>query len=199
ATLTPSADLDAWIADAPDSTLFVVDEAYHEYVRAPGYRSAEHWVAKRPNVVVTRTFSKIYGMAGLRLGYALAHRDTAARLAAYMASDNANIMALVAARASLEDTGLTERARLSNQRAKKVVLDCLGELGLEALPSHANFLMHEIGGEVRPYIERMRERGIRVGRPFPPMERYNRLSLGLPEEMERWAEALRDFRRRGWV
>ncbi|MDX1643882.1 MAG: aminotransferase class I/II-fold pyridoxal phosphate-dependent enzyme, partial [Thermoanaerobaculia bacterium] len=158
ATLTPSADLDAWIADAPESTLFVVDEAYHEYVRAPGYRSAEQWVAKRPNVVVTRTFSKIYGMAGLRLGYALAHEETAARLAAHMASDNANIMALVAARASLEDTGLIERARLSNQRAKKVVLDCLGELGLEALPSHANFLMHQIGGEVRPYIERMRER-----------------------------------------
>jgi histidinol-phosphate aminotransferase len=199
ATLTSSAAIDDWIGAAPETVLFVIDEAYHEYVRAPGYWSAAKWVSERPNVVVTRTFSKIYAMAGLRLGYALAHRDTAARLREFMSSDNANCMALVAALASLEDERLVDRSRASNESAKRVALDCLAELGLEALPSQTNFVMHRIAGDVRSYVARMRERGIRVGRPFPPLDGFNRVSLGLADEMERWAEALRDLRARGLV
>jgi histidinol-phosphate aminotransferase len=75
----------------------------------------------------------------------------------------------------------------------------LGELDLAYIPSHTNFVMHRINGELRQYISRMAEAGIRVGRPFPPMLDHNRLSFGSPEEMEKWADTLRDFRRRGWV
>lgn len=198
ATLTPSAEIDAWIAEAPETVLFAVDEAYHEYVRAPGYQSALKWT-ERPNVIVTRTFSKIYAMAGLRLGYAVAHPDTARRLMAFRSSDNANVLALAAALAALEDRDLVPRSRAANERARQITLACLDELGLACLPSHANFLMHRVPGDLDAYRRRMEERGIRVGRSFPPLLAYNRLSLGLPQEMERFAEVLRDFRTRGWV
>jgi len=199
ATLTPSDAIDAWIGRAREGDLFVVDEAYFEFVDAPAYRSATPWVSLRPNVVVTRTFSKIYGMAGLRLGYALAHPETAARLRALRANDNANAVALAAARAALADDELVPRGVASNAEARRVALATLAELGLAALPSHANFLMHRVPGDLGLYIERMREDGIHVGRPFPPLTGYNRLSLGTPEQMERWAETLRRFRDRGWV
>ena len=87
----------------------------------------------------------------------------------------------------------------ANLQSRKIAYGVLEELGLEYLPSHTNFVMHEISGDLRQYIDRMAEAGLRVGRPFPPMLGYNRCSFGLTEEMERWAETLRDFRRRGWV
>lgn len=199
ATLTPSREMDAWIRAAPEEVVFAVDEAYHEYVESTEYRSAVEWIESRPNVVVTRTFSKIYAMAGLRLGYAICQAQTARRLRQYISADNANGVALAAAEASLRDADLIRRSRLVNRRSRQIVVGCLQELGLDHLPSHANFLMHEIRGSQATYIERMREAGIRVGRPFPPLEGYNRLSLGLPEEMERWAETLKSFRAKGYI
>lgn len=199
ATLTPGSEIDAWVEEARENVLFAVDEAYHEYVKAPGYRSSIGWIEHRRNVVVTRTFSKIYGMAGLRLGYAFAHPETARRLESFMSSDNANGPALAAALAAIADPGLIERGRATNEAAKKIVCSCLDELGLAYLPSHASFLMHRVPGELETYIRRMREHGVRVGRPFSPMSGHNRLSLGLPDEMVRFAGLLREFRERGWV
>jgi histidinol-phosphate aminotransferase len=198
-TLTPSRDVDAWIEEAPETVLFAVDEAYFEYVDHPDYWSAAKWIDSKPNVVVVRTFSKIFGMAGMRLGYALAHPSTAGRLSEFMGSNNANQLAIAAAIASLKDEELVGRSRAVNDAAKQVTHSCLEDLDLEYLPSHTNFLMHRISGDLGTYISRMRQAGIRVGRPFPPMLTYNRLSFGLPEEMGRWAEVLRDFRGKGWV
>ncbi|MDH3522114.1 MAG: aminotransferase class I/II-fold pyridoxal phosphate-dependent enzyme [Acidobacteriota bacterium] len=199
ATLTASAAVDDWIAAAPETVTFLVDEAYYEYVEAPGYWSAARWIAERPNVIVARTFSKIYAMAGLRLGYALAHPATVRRLAEFMASDNANALALAAGLASLNDPDLIPRSRASNARSKKIVHECLDDLGLAYLPSHANFLMHRLPGDPAEYARRMLAHGFRVGRPFPPLTSYNRLSLGLPAEMERFVQVLHDFRAKGWV
>jgi histidinol-phosphate aminotransferase len=156
-TITPSAEIDAWIEEAPEQVRFLVDEAYFEYVDDTRYWSSLKWIASHPNVIVVRTFSKIYGMAGMRLGYGIAHPDTAAELKLYMSGSNAN------------------------------------------LPSSTNFVMHRIRGELQPYIRRMDEMGAWVGRPFPPMLGYNRISIGLPEEMERFVEILRSFRDRNWV
>ncbi|HUG42318.1 MAG TPA: histidinol-phosphate transaminase [Longimicrobiales bacterium] len=197
-SLTPSADVEAWIRENED-TLFLVDEAYFEYADHPEYRTVLPLAMSRPNVVVVRTFSKIYGMAGLRLGYALAHPETAARIDAYAADSNLNIMGLVAARASLGDAAHLARSLRSNEEARAITYDVLDELGLERIPSHTNFVMHRVPGDVRDYIRRMAEHQVRVGRPFPPMTGHNRLSFGLPEEMERFAAVLRGFRRSGWV
>jgi histidinol-phosphate aminotransferase len=197
-SLTSCDEVEAWIRD-DERTLFLVDEAYFEYVRDPGYRTALPLATTRPNVAVVRTFSKIYGMAGLRLGYAIAHPDTAARIDAFAANSNLNIMGLVAARASLGDESHLLASRRSNDRAREVTEQILDELDLARIPSHTNFVMHRVPGDLETYIERMADHQVRVGRPFPPMTGYNRLSFGLPEEMERFGEVLRDFRRRGWV
>lgn len=199
ATLTPSAEIDRWIRTAPENVLFVVDEAYFEYVEDRSYSTAAKWVEDRSNVVVTRTFSKIYAMAGLRLGYGLASTSTARRLRQFMAADNVNGMVVAAARAALADEALIPQSRRLNAESRDIVRACLDELGLTHMPSHANFIMHRVGGDLGVYIERMRDRGLRVGRPFPPLLGFNRLSLGLPHEMRRWAETLRQFRAAGWV
>jgi histidinol-phosphate aminotransferase len=198
-TITPSAELDAWIAEAPDTVWFLVDEAYLDYADDPAYHSAERWLRDRPNVVVARTFSKIHGLAGLRLGYGLAQLATAERLRGYLSQDNANVCALAAARASLDDRGHLARGREVNARGRRILLDCLDELGLEHLPSHTNFVLHRVSGDLGTYIARMRADGVWVGRPFPPMLGHNRVSIGTPDEMGRFTEVLRRFRRRGWV
>ncbi len=108
-------------------------------------------------------------------------------------------MGIQAGLASLADDGHVERTLAMNKRSRQITQGALGELGLGSLPSHTNFLMHEIGGDLETYIERFHMEGIDVGRTFPPMLGYNRISFGLPEDMERWADTLRSFRSRGWV
>lgn len=198
-TLTSCREIDEWIAARPDGVTFLVDEAYFEYVDDSAYWSTVKWVKERTNVVVVRTFSKVYGMAGLRLGYGIAHPDTAERLRAFISHNNANQLALVAALASLRDSHLVRRGREANAAGMRILHECLEDLGLEYLPSHTNFVMHRINGELATYIKRMRDHGVRVGRPFPPLLSYNRLSIGTPEEMGRFAEVLQGFRARGWV
>lgn len=198
-TLTPSAEIEAWIAEAPGNVYFLIDEAYYHYVRDPAYRTAVPLVDRHPNLIVARTFSKIYAMAGMRLGYAVAHPETARRIRALASDNNANHLVLTAARACLHDREFIRRSLEVNERSRRILIRCLDELGLEHLPSHANFVMYRINGELRAFIDRMRERGVLVGRPFPPMLGHNRVSIGLPEEMERFAEHLREFRRQGWV
>ncbi len=198
-TLTPCSEVDAWIGDAPDNVRFMIDEAYFEYVDDAGYWSAVKWIERQPNVVVARTFSKIYGMAGMRLGYGIAHPDTAAHLTRFMCQVNANELALRAGLASLNDSELVARGVAMNTRAKHIMYQCLEELDLEYVPTSTNFVMHRINGDLQTYRQRMRENDAWVGRPFPPMLTYNRLSFGLPEEMERFTEILREFRNKGWV
>ncbi len=199
-TVTSSGSIAEWIGSSDERTTFLVDEAYYEYAMdVPGYHSALHWLPDRPNVVVSRTFSKIFAMAGLRLGYAVAHPDTAGQLRLYRVRNNANQLAAAAGLASLDDAEFIRRSLAVNERGKAVVHECLDELDLEYLPSHTNFVMHRITGDLESYIERMRTHEVRVGRPFPPMLGYNRLSIGLPQEMEQFADTLRAFRRQGWI
>lgn len=198
-TLTSSAEIDAWIADAPETTLFLLDEAYYEYADDPGYWSGLEWVESKPNVVVVRTFSKIYGMAGMRLGYGVAHPETAARLRGFICANNVSVLAAAAGSASLEDPALVARSIEVNDEARAIAVETLDELGLEHIPTQTNFIMHRINGDLQAYIGRMREAGVRVGRPFPPMLQWNRLSFGLPEEMDRWADALKGMRAMGYI
>ncbi|GMR12676.1 MAG: histidinol-phosphate transaminase [Gemmatimonadota bacterium] len=198
-SITPSAEVDAWIQDAPESVFFIIDEAYYELVDDASYWSALGWVDRRPNVLVTRTFSKIFGMAGLRIGYGLAHEDTVARFKEFQSNKSTTQLSAAAALASLDDDEFVAQSLESNRAAGAVVKETLDELGLGYLPSHTNFIMHEIQGDLQDYITRFLDQGIAVGRPFPPMLGYNRLSLGAEDEMGRWAETIRSFRARGWT
>ena len=199
-TLTPSAALDDWFSSAPDRVFFIVDEAYFPFVNDASYWTAERWANERPNVLVTRTFSKLYGIAGLRIGYGICAAETASRLRPYANRSNPNTMAVVAAIAALEEEDWEERSLAIWAECKEVVTACLDELGLDYFPSHTAFLFHRIRGDQELYIRRMREHGIRVGRQFPPILSHNRLSLSAtPGELGRFADTLRTFRRRGWL
>jgi histidinol-phosphate aminotransferase len=194
-TLTPCAPIDDWIAYAPDHVHFLVDEAYFDFVTAPEYWTATKWIAEKQNVLVARTFSKVFGMAGIRLGYGIAHPETARSLRQLNVRNNANHFAQLAGLASLKDPDFVERSLGVNDRGKETLYECLRELDLEYFPSHTNFVMHRINGDLRAYNSAMGERGFRVGRPFPPMLNYSRLSIGLPDEMERFVDTLHAFRR----
>ena len=199
ATITPSAEIDAWIAEAPDHVFFLSDEAYIEYVDDERMWSSLPWIAKKRNVVVVKTFSKIYGLAGLRIGYGIAHPDTATRLMDFASRNNANQLAIAAAGASFRDEALIAKSREVNRESREMVETTLDELGLEYMPTQANFLMHRITGDLATYRNRMAEEGFLVGRDFPPMLDWNRLSFGLPEDMGRFCETLRSFRGKGWI
>jgi len=198
-TVTSSADIDAWIAEAPETTTFLMDEAYLEYVTDDRYWPALKWIEEKPNVVVIRTFSKIFGMAGLRVGYAVSHPTTAARLDEHTVQNSPNVLAGAAAAAALQDEGIVERSIAVNEESKAIVHETLDELDLEYLPTNTNFIMHRINGDLETYRNRMRAEGLLVGRNFPPMLDHNRLSFGLPEEMEQWADAIKGFRQKGWI
>ncbi len=199
ATLTDCDSIDEWIAHAQDNVYFLIDEAYFEYVNSSHYRTSVKWVADKRNVLVVRTFSKIYAMAGMRVGYGMAHPETAAKLRAYVTRNTPNHLAGAAALASLQDEHMVPRSLENNRRCMEIVLGTFDELGIEYIPSQANFMMHRVSGDLATYIERMLEHGVRVGRQFPPMLGYNRLSMGLPEEMETFVDVLRTFRERGWA
>ena len=199
ATITPSAAIDAWIADAPEHVFFLSDEAYIEYVEDERMWSSLPWIAKKRNVLVVKTFSKIYGLAGLRIGYGIAHPDTAARLMDFASRNNCNQLAIAAAGASFQDEVLMQKSREANRTSREMVESTLDELGLQYMPTQANFLMHRINGDLATYRGRMAEAGFLVGRDFPPMLDWNRLSFGLPEDMSRFCDTLRDFRGKGWI
>ncbi|CAN5621590.1 histidinol-phosphate transaminase [soil metagenome] len=198
-TITPCDALAQWIESAPAHHWFLVDEAYLEFATDPTYRAFVDEATSRPNVVVSRTLSKIYGLAGIRLGYAIADTATSRRLNEFVSATNINHLAAAATLAALDDDDYVRRSLATNADGLRVAYQTLDELGLEYLPSHANFVLHRITGELPTYIARMRAEGVQVGRAFPPMTQWNRVSIGVPAEMAQWSEALRTLRRRGHV
>ncbi|AOV98033.1 aminotransferase class I [Edwardsiella hoshinae] len=200
ATITPADQLAAWISQAPPDTFFVIDEAYAEFVSDPAFRSAIELVqAGHENLLVTRTFSKLYALAGLRVGYGVAQPGVAAQSEALMSLDNTNTAGAVAALASLQDRDFVEQSRKNTDLARQIVCTALDELQLAYLPSQANFVFHRVTGDVADYQARMKQHHILVGRPFPPLTNWNRLTLGTPQEMQLFVTQLHAFRRQGWV
>lgn len=182
--LTPSSSIAGWVKRAPDNVFFLIDEAYHELVSDPDYESAVSLVrAGHKNLVVTRTFSKIYAMAGMRVGYGMAHTDVMKQIKRYYASWNVNVAAVAAASAALEDHAFFERSYDENRAAKQMVYREMGKSGLRYIPSEGNFVLHEIGMDLKAYQRAMADRHIRVGRDMGTGRRWNRLSMGTVDEM----------------
>lgn len=198
-TLTPHAEIESWFAAAGPKTWFLIDEAYHEYLQPERRWSALPWISKSPQLTVTRTFSKVFGMAGMRLGYGMAHEDTIVKLTKFASDANVNHLALVAAQSLLKDPAFEAESVRLNQEGKRLLCNCLDELEIDYIPSRTNFVMHSIRGELQQHIQRMKEAGALVGRPFPPLLGYNRVSIGLPGEMERFVAILKSFRSKGWI
>lgn len=169
---------------SPDTTI-LVDEAYHEYVDAPGYHTAIPLAMTQARVIVARTFSKVYGMAGLRIGYAVANADTIKQIEREQLPMNVNELAASAALASIADTAHIERERMLNRQVKELTTRFFHDSGYTVIPSEANFMMIDIRRDSRAFQRACRDRGILVGRPFPPLTTHARISMGTMEEMTR--------------
>jgi len=177
----------------PRSTTILVDEAYADFVEAPEYRSAVELLPRAPNVIVARTFSKIFGLAGMRLGYAVASPEVIRTLDRRASWDNVNAAVLSAALACLGDPGLVARRRKELNDTRRWLCAELDRDGRRYIPSHANFVMIDVHGDVEPVIRAFRDRQILVGRKFPSMARWLRISIGTPEETRAFLAGLREI------
>lgn len=195
ASITPKEELRLFAGGVPAKTILVVDEAYHHYAESSRYESLAPLVNRRENLVVLRTFSKIFGMAGLRCGYAIGSRHLIERMRRHLAFNNMNIAALVAARASLADQSRVEEQRARNSETRTRVVKELSDQGYQTIPSEANFIMVNMERPVRPLITSLRERSVQVGRVFPALPNHLRVTIGTPAEMDMFLAALQDLAR----
>lgn len=164
-------------------TTVLIDEAYHHYVEDPAYATAIPLALERRNVVVTRTFSKLYGMAGLRLGYAIAQPQTIAALRRHRLANSVNALVAPAAVAALGEEGLQTTERARNREAREFTRTALADLGYPSIASEANFIMVDLKRDVREFQKACSDRGVLIGRPFPPLVTHARISIGTMEEM----------------
>jgi histidinol-phosphate aminotransferase len=191
ASITPKDELRDFIRAVPRATMILVDEAYFHYADSPDYESVIPLINDNPNLIVARTFSKIYGMAGLRCGYGIAQKQVIDKMRAQQPWDSVNIMSLVAATASVGETEQLENGRRLNSEARTFTVTELEKLGYKIIPSQANFIMFDVKGPVAPLISAMKEKKVEVGRLFPAMPNYMRLTIGKKSEMEAFLAAFR--------
>jgi histidinol-phosphate aminotransferase len=175
--------LESFCKTMSKKSIVFVDEAYHEYVTDPNYRSMINLVKKGHNVMVSRTASKVHGLAGLRVGFAITTPEIAKRLESYL-TDSLNVIGLRAAIASYQDERFQAHSVEQNNRAKKIVTNHLDNKGIEYLDSQTNFIFIKTGMNIAEFQPAMEKNGVIVGRPFPPYNKWCRLSMAKPEEME---------------
>jgi histidinol-phosphate aminotransferase len=192
ASITPKAELSAFLAKVPRETIVLVDEAYHHFVESADYESVIPLVKDHPNLIVARTFSKVYGMAGLRCGYCVAQPDKIELMRAQQSWDSVSIMAIVAALASLEDNAQVENGRKNNSEVRKFVCGELDKMKFIYIPSHANFMMIDMRREVKPVIAAFKARNVQVGRLFPPLPNFMRVTIGTRPQMERFLAVFKE-------
>jgi histidinol-phosphate aminotransferase len=192
-TIVSGDEMAAFTARVPASATILVDEAYHHFVEDPRYRSACELIAAHPNVVVARTFSKIYGMAGLRLGYAIGSEPKIKAMAPFASWSNTNSAVLAAALECLADPDLVPRQKKTLNDTRRWLVSELAKQGRRTMPSEANFVMIDVGGDVTPVIEAFRSRKIFVGRKFPSLPNWLRVSIGTREQVEAFDVALNEI------
>jgi len=192
ASITPKNELHEFIAKAPPGTMILVDEAYFHYADSPDYESMIPLVKDHPNLIVARTFSKIYGMAGLRCGYCVAQQETIKQLREHQMWDSVNIMALAAAIANLDDLEQVPKGQRLNSEVKTFTVGELDKMGYKTIPSQANFIMVHCKRPVVPLIEALKDRRVEVGRLFPALPNYMRVTIGKKSEMETFVSAFRE-------
>lgn len=192
-TIVSRAEIEQFVARVPRSMMVVIDEAYHDFVEDPRYSSSDVLIARAPNVIVVRTFSKIQGLAGMRLGYAVAAPQTAAALQQRRVPTNINAAVLDAGLASLRDRTFLDAQRKRFNDTKRWLCEQLQQEGRRFIPSESNFVMIDTGSDVGPLVQAFKARGMLVGRRFPSMPTWLRVSIGTPEQINTFASWLREL------
>jgi histidinol-phosphate aminotransferase len=190
-TLTDTAKLRSFVTNASRRAMVLVDEAYHDFVSAPGYASMIDLVKAGENVIISRTASKIHGLAGLRTGFAIARPDIIAQLAPCSVSFP-GVFGARAAAASIQDTAYQTMCKQRNAEGRAIMADALKKLGRRMTDSQTNFVFFHAGMPVEKVQSAMLAKGFAIGRAFPPYNDWVRISIGTPEEMRQVAAALPD-------
>jgi histidinol-phosphate aminotransferase len=177
---------------SPD-TAILIDEAYADYATDPGYKTAIPLAMETPNVFVCRTFSKAYGMAGLRLGYAVGRAEVVKDLARWgMTPFNLNTLGVAAAVTSLNDQPHIDRERARNTEVRAFTVKALADMGYKPTDTQTNFIFVDIRRPAKEFRDACAAQGVLVGRDFPPYEKtHARISIGTMDEMRRAVEVFR--------
>jgi histidinol-phosphate aminotransferase len=176
----------------PGDIPVLIDEAYHHFVEDPDYATSTPYVIEGRPVIVARTFSKIVGLAGMRLGYAIAPEPLINRMQPRSIA-SINTIVKWGAAAGLKDTAAQAKVKAMTIELRKKTTNELAGLGYDVIPSEANFFMVHVRRPVRSVIGAFRQRGILVGRPFPPMDDYLRVTVGNADEMARFTAAFKEI------
>jgi histidinol-phosphate aminotransferase len=191
ATLTPKSELDWFVSKVPPGVPILLDEAYHDYVAPTGaYSSFLARAARDPRLIVTRTFSKIYGLAGLRIGYAVSAPETAKLLAARRLAMSVNVVAPRVALAALADQTYVAKIAARNADDRQEFLNQANSRMLRSIESHANFALLAAGASGTELAELLRARGVLVAAGYRLFPNHIRVSFGLPADMRRFWAAL---------
>ena len=187
--LIPATDLRAFAAKTAPKATLLVDEAYNELTDAPDDNSMIDLVRAGADVIVCRTFSKIYGMAGLRVGYAITSEANADRIRSHMMSFGGNFGGVAAALGCYDDFAFLDQSRAMVLEGREMIMDAVAKSGLTALPSQTNFVYVEVP-DADAVQKAMAERGIRIRGAYGKWTQYSRVSTGMLADVERYAKAL---------
>ena len=180
------------VRTANPNAVILIDEAYHEYVTDPSYATAVPLALDTPNVLVTRTFSKAFGMAGMRIGYAIGRPETIKQLARFKMPYNISVFGVAAALVALEDSAYLDAERRRNTDVRAFTTKVLEDLGCKCTASECNFLFVDVRRPAKEFREACAKQGVMVGRDFPPFEAtHARISIGTMEEMKKAADVFR--------
>jgi histidinol-phosphate aminotransferase len=176
----------------PEDVPVLIDEAYHHFVDDPSYATSVPYVLEGRQVIVARTFSKIAALAGMRLGYALAPKGLIQRMRPY-STGSINAIVKYGGVAALRDTESQAWVKKTTITLREKTIKDLAALGYQSIPSDTNFFMVNLKRPIVPVIDEFKKKGVLVGRPFPPLNEHLRVSIGTPEEMNRFMVAFRDI------
>jgi histidinol-phosphate aminotransferase len=196
-TLAPDADVRRLVEELPEGVVLAMDEAYIEFLDKPVDLLPLIRAGQKPNLILLRTFSKIYGLAGLRLGYGIAHPEFIAALEKIRQPFNINSLAQAAALAALDDAAHVKKTRQNNFKGRKFLEQALSGMNVPYVPSAANFVLAKVGAG-REVFEQLQRRGI-ITRPMGgyQLPEWIRISIGTPAENQRCVKALRQILRAG--
>jgi histidinol-phosphate aminotransferase len=173
-------------------TVILLDEAYHDYVTDPSYKTGVELALSTPNVFVARTFSKAYGMAGLRIGYGIGADAVMKQLRRYKMPYNVSVPGIAAAMASLSNQAHIDQERARNTEVRAFTVRAFEQMGFKGTDSQGNFIFVDLKRPAKPFRDACAQQGVLVGRDFPPYEKTHcRISMGTMDEMQRAVEVFR--------
>lgn len=187
-TLLNPEELESFARRVSERTTVFIDEVYFDYIEEPNYPSMKHLIGEGKDIIISRTLSKIYGLAGVRIGYMMASKETAAQIRNSLMSGT-NIFGTTLAKVALEDHAFKEFSLAKNKECKELIYSVLDKHGMKYLKSHANFVFFHTGRPIQEIQTQFKDQGITVGRAFAPYMDWCRISTGKVEEVQQFVDA----------